>query len=267
MIACLPSCASGLTYESFYNECCTPVHVLIVNPSEHAITPFRAWGGEVRRETVAAIANRYQAMAAINGGFFKENGDPAGALKIDRRWFGTPTKPRGAIGWSDTDQKVLIDRISTSCSLEEWLSGCEIQVIPASTPPHTPSEEWRDVKHIVGGTPVLVHQGALIDDFSPEQTSDSFLNLCHPRTAVGIRSNGDWVFVVVDGRIPNLGGGMTMSELAQLMVDLGCVEALNLDGGGSSTMVIDGVVVNRPVGEIEENGKWVRAVSDAILIF
>ena len=51
------------------------------------------------------------------------------------------------------------------------------------------------------------------------------------------------------------------------MLDLGCIEALNLDGGGSSTMVIEGSVVNEPHGKILENGKYVGAVSDAILIF
>lgn len=58
-----------------------------------------------------------------------------------------------------------------------------------------------------------------------------------------------------------------MKELAELMLELGCVEALNLDGGGSSTMVIDGMVINKPCGKIQEFGKQVEAVSDAILIF
>ena len=60
---------------------------------------------------------------------------------------------------------------------------------------------------------------------------------------------------------------MTMKELANLMLRLGCMEALNLDVGGSSTMVIDGIVVNEPCGKMQENGKHVEAVSDAILIF
>ena len=50
------------------------------------------------------------------------------------------------------------------------------------------------------------------------------------------------------------------------MLNLGCVEALNLDGGGSSTKVIEDQVINEPSGKIED-GKWVEAVSDAILIF
>lgn len=107
----------------------------------------------------------------------------------------------------------------------------------------------------MGGAPVLVQNGNLIGDFTPVQTLESFLVKKHPRTAVGIRSNGDWVFVVVDGRFFGIIGGMTMKELAQLMLDLGCVDALNLDGGGSSTMVIEGQVVNDPSGKVREKGK------------
>ena len=60
---------------------------------------------------------------------------------------------------------------------------------------------------------------------------------------------------------------MTIKELAEFMLELGCIEALNLDGGGSSTMVLDEIVINEPCGKIQENGKQVEAVSDAILIF
>lgn len=52
--------------------------------------------------------------------------------------------------------------------------------------------------HIVGGTPILVSQGNLIEDFALEMTLHSFLVKCFPRTAVGIKENGDWVFVVVE---------------------------------------------------------------------
>ncbi len=62
------------------------------------------------------------------------------------------------------------------------------------------------------------------------------------------------VFVVVDGRSPGYSAGVTMTELAQIMVDLGATTAYNLDGGGSSTMVFDGGLVNNPLGNGEERG-------------
>lgn len=71
---------------------------------------MRASGEEICRETVSTLAKRYGAAAAINGGFWKLNGTPAGALKISHQWLGTPTKPRGAIEWSTNNHKVLIDR-------------------------------------------------------------------------------------------------------------------------------------------------------------
>ena len=266
-LACIPFNASGFSYNTLSDGYFTSIHVLIINPNEHLIIPVRAQGDEVKRETVATLASFHRATAAINGGFWKLNGDPAGALKIDHQWLATPIKPRGAIGWSPTNQRVLIDRILTNYSLQDCPFGSHIEVIPASNPPLTTSEEWSDLEHIVGGTPVLVQNGHLVEDFSPEQTLESFLFKRHPRTAIGIKDNGDWVFVIVDGRFYGFFGGMTMKELADLMLTLGCINALNLDGGGSSTMVIEDKVVNTPCGEIEENGKYVDAVSDAILIF
>jgi exopolysaccharide biosynthesis protein len=266
-IASIPSDTSGLSYESLSNEFFTSIHVLTVDPREHVIRPVRASGDNVARETVTTLARRYGALAAINGGFWKLNGNPAGILKINHRWYGTPTKPRGAIGWSRNGQRVLIDRVLTNYPLNSSPADSPIEVIPASVPPHTTSEEWRELEHIVGGTPVLISGGNLIEDYTPEQTLITFLINKHPRTAVGIRSNGEWVFVVVDGRFYGFLGGMAIRELAELMLQLGCTEALNLDGGGSSTMVIEGVVINEPSGTIQEEGKSVEAVSDALLIF
>lgn len=258
---------SGFSYEHFSDGYFTSIHVLIVNPKEHPIIPAKALEDEMCRETVTTLANRHNAAAAINGGFWKSDGSPAGALKINHQWFGTPTKARGAIGWSLISQKVLIDRILTNYSLTECPVNSKIEIIPASLPPITTSEQWSELEHVVGGTPVLICNGYLIEDFTPEKTLESFLVNKNPRTAVGIKDNGDWVFVVVDGRFYGFFGGMTIKELSQFMLDLGCVEALNLDGGGSSTMVIEGKVVNKPCGKSKEDGKYVGAVSDAILIF
>ncbi|MCX6990044.1 MAG: phosphodiester glycosidase family protein [Chlamydiae bacterium] len=60
------------------------------------------------------------------------------------------------------------------------------------------------------------------------------------------------MFAVVDSGFTGLFGGMTIKELAYLMLDLGCTEALNLDGGGSSTMLVEGSVMNEPHGKILE---------------
>jgi len=142
-----------------------------------------------------------------------------------------------------------------------------IQAFPLLHPEN--KETWNQFEHIVGGTPVLVDHGNIISDFQNEKVRESFLEKRHARTAVGIKPDGNWVFVVVDGKQPNLSEGMTMNELAQLMRKLGCYSALNLDGGGSSTLVINGQVINSPCDEDDSESfcHGEREVGDAILIF
>ncbi len=113
---------------------------------------------------------------------------------------------------------------------------------------------------ILGGGPILLVNGQTQtnpDGFNPT----SFVNFRHPRTAIGTRKDGALVLVTVDGRQPKKSVGMTIPELAALMLELGCEDALNLDGGGSTTMVIRHKVVNSVSDATGE-----RAVSDALLV-
>lgn len=126
---------------------------------------------------------------------------------------------------------------------------------------------WQDLDYIVGGTPLLVVNGEQISDFSPELTIPTFLSRRHSRTAIGLLPNGNWVFIVVDKT--NHHNGMTMLELTDFMSQkLGCSYALNLDGGGSSTLFYDGNITNDPHGDEDEGSgqKMIRRVSDAIVI-
>ncbi|MBP1661735.1 MAG: hypothetical protein H6P95_2927 [Candidatus Aminicenantes bacterium] len=79
---------------------------------------------------------------------------------------------------------------------------------------------------------------------------------------MGVRADGRIVLVAVDGRQPELSVGMTIAELAALLIELGAVEAVNMDGGGSTTMAVRGKVVNSPSDLTGE-----RAVGDALLVF
>ena len=222
------------------------VHILTVNPSECLIAPVKADG----KETVLALASKHKAAAAINGGFWHADGTPAGILKIFHEWHGTPVKPRGAIGWSLDGKEVLIDRLLT----DGILGNTHIKILPLLDP----AANWSHLPHIVGGTPVLIKNGVLIEDYTPEKTILSFLEKRHARTAIGIRENGEWVSVVVDAN-PAVGfGGMSIKELAQFMLELECIEAVNLDGGSSSTLVLNNSIVNTLYKEPRE-------VSDAIL--
>jgi exopolysaccharide biosynthesis protein len=114
---------------------------------------------------------------------------------------------------------------------------------------------------ILGGGPRLLAEGRPVPS-EAEAYPEGFYAARHPRTAAGVRADGTVVLAVIDGRRPQLGVGMSISELSALMAELGCVEAVNLDGGGSATMVVKGRVVNSPSDAAGE-----RPVSDALLVF
>lgn len=111
-------------------------------------------------------------------------------------------------------------------------------------------ESSADILQSIGGTPVLVREGKrwVADD------GTGFVSGRHPRTVVGWTSEGEVLLVTVDGRQPGRSGGMTLVEAADLMLSLGAVEAINLDGGGSSTFVAAGEVLNRPSDQMVRRG-------------
>lgn len=113
--------------------------------------------------------------------------------------------------------------------------------------------------------PALVQNSKAITDFGRTVVDTNFGNRsiqnANPRTGIGIISNNHYVFVVVDGRNTGYSRGMTLSQFSQVFEDLGCTDAYNLDGGGSSTMYFMDRVVNNPLGKGEERG-----VSDILYI-
>jgi hypothetical protein len=115
---------------------------------------------------------------------------------------------------------------------------------------------------VLGGGPRLVRGGRPAAASDPGIYPEGFAAARHPRTAVGVRADGRVLLVTVDGRQPEMSVGMTIAELASLLIELGAVEAVNMDGGGSTAMVVRGRVVNSPSDLTGE-----RAVGDALLVF
>jgi hypothetical protein len=109
----------------------------------------------------------------------------------------------------------------------------------------TTGMDWNRVEHVMGGGPVLVRGGRPAIDWESAGFRSNFATDRHPRTAIGVGASGDVWFVVVDGR-QSMSAGATLEELAAIMIRLGCREAANLDGGGSSTMNLFGLTMNRP---------------------
>ncbi len=111
---------------------------------------------------------------------------------------------------------------------------------------------------VLGGNPLLLRDGV---PQSQDHTGTGDYFARQPRTAVGATRDGRLLMVVVDGRQGAYSAGMTLGELAQLMSELGAVDAINLDGGGSSVMVVNGLVANRP-----SDGGRERPVSNALVV-
>jgi hypothetical protein len=297
-------------------------------------------------ETVAGIAERHSALAAINAGFFAPNGDPAGVLTIDRQLVSDTRRARGAVGiiasivgpqlvfarlraamWltiGTAASSILIDGVDTTRAIgrlmlftpsyhadtdtapggREWtLAGSPLRVQGSSRtkgktpiPPHGfvlsfggksvpqslrglrpgtrvsletkyeplegTSELWQRADYIIGGAGLLVLNGQIVDDWGIEAFSPGFSENRHPRTMIGTASDGAIWLATVDGRQPELSAGMTLIELRELALKLDLVNALNLDGGGSTTMWVNGTIVNSP-----SDAAGPRQVSDALLVY
>ncbi|MCR5743495.1 MAG: phosphodiester glycosidase family protein [Lachnospiraceae bacterium] len=111
--------------------------------------------------------------------------------------------------------------------------------------------------------PGLVVDGELNVDTDDEVDRAKTSN---PRTAIGVIDELHYVFVVADGRNDE-SEGLSLYQLAQFMQELGCTTAYNLDGGGSSSMVFNGVVINDPSGSSSRrNSSGERSVSDIVYI-
>ena len=130
---------------------------------------------------------------------------------------------------------------------------------------HPSDEKWSNATNILDGTPVLIQNGQPIENYDAEQVIETFITKKHPRSAVGITKSGTWVFVCVDGRSDEA-EGKTLKELTQLMIDLDCVSALNLDGGGSTTLYYNGQVMNTPA-DINYKGRHIeRGVANCLMV-
>lgn len=184
------------------------------------------------KERTSALAAKTRAVAAVNGGYFNGKGDPVGLLKIDGKILGDANE-RPAIG-VDAKDRVLI------------------RASPGS---------WKDAVHAMGAGPMLVEEGKVRvgGGFGHEKSR-------HPRTAAGLAAKSRLILVAVDGRVPEA-LGMTCEELAKLMIDLGCHTAINLDGGGSTTMWVRGDgVVNNPCDDKKFDPAGERAVANILVL-
>ena len=121
--------------------------------------------------------------------------------------------------------------------LYQLLEKKDVKLSISTTP------EWKGVKHIISGGPYLVKDGEVYVDMTAQKLGS--IGGRNPRSAIGYTADHNLILVAVDGR-EGSSIGMTLMELASLMKSAGCVGAINLDGGGSTVMYVNGQIVNKP---------------------
>ena len=132
------------------------------------------------------------------------------------------------------------------------------------------AEPWTP-REAVGGGPMLVYEGknVAVENYWKEVFDGGGIagTSRQPRTAIGATADGKIILLVCDGRNMRGSAGFTLSELADKLIALGAVKAVNLDGGGSSTMVgIEGTVLNRPSDTGSKENIVQRSISTAVVI-
>jgi Phosphodiester glycosidase len=127
----------------------------------------------------------------------------------------------------------------------------------------TPPDRFESARDIINGAGLLKRDGAALSGWlaSENLQAATFTDMRHPRTMIGVDRRGFLWLMTIDGRQPDRSLGMTFAELMALANRLELQNALNLDGGGSTTMVVGGEIVNKP-----SDATGPRPVSDAILV-
>ena len=184
-------------------------------------------------ETTSKIASDNQAIFAINGDYY---GFRSEGIVIRNGVVYRDIPARTGLAFYRDGSMRIYDETQTSA--EELLAA--------------------GVWNTLSFGPALIENSVIASDLSSVEVDTNFGNHpiqgSNPRTGVGLIDANHFVFIVVDGRSPGYSNGVTLTEFAQIFKDLGCTQAYNLDGGGSSTMYFMGRLVNNPLGKNKERG-------------
>ena len=197
--------------------------MMTIDPTYWKISPVFSQNGPKELWTLSQIARHNRAKAAINAGFFAVttigHGFPIGALKVNNELINNPYEGRGCLGWNDDDEAIF------SVASQE-------------------AAYWVDMENIIQAGPLILDEGVPVYNSNNEGFNNSLISVRHPRSAIGLNQDGQWVFMVVDGRNGFHSSGATIAELADIMRSQNVLYALNLDGGGSSEIIINGKIYN-----------------------
>jgi len=163
------------------------------------------------------------------------------------------------VGIQDNDALIPPDGVVVSAGGEKAELLKSLKLGQTITLDYSIDKPWDTIRHAVCGGPRLVSDGRKDINGRVEKFDNSIINGRHPRTAVALTFDGDLLMIVVDGRSKR-NSGMKLDELADYLRALGARHAINLDGGGSSAMIVKGRIVNSPSDGNE------RRISNGILI-
>ncbi|TCD11719.1 phosphodiester glycosidase family protein [Pedobacter frigidisoli] len=190
------------------------------------------------------------AIAAINGNFFDvKNGGSVDFVKVNGKIINTNRLEKNGNRARHQEAAVVIEK--GKISIKKW-DG---------------SPDWETN---LSETNVLLN-GPLLTLNNINETLDTgaFNRLRHPRTCLGVKPNGRIILLTVDGRNDN-SAGMSLFELTKIMKWLGCSSAINFDGGGSTTLWVNGMSDNGVINFPTDNKKWdhegQRKVANVILV-
>jgi len=227
------------------------------------------------RETTSSFAYDQGACVVLNGGYFRMDLDPSrpiGLLLVDSTMIQRPTPSvlRNEVSYPVARAAVGIDEEGEADIA--WVARSDSGLIALDLPPPNRAESPVDsldystavvwpMRDALSAGPSLISDGKIRITVDEEVFFGSSIPDVHPRSAVGITANREVIMLVVDGR-QSASRGVDLDDLAGILLDLGSIEAMNLDGGGSSTLVVDGVRLNRPSGKDSE-----REVASAVAVF
>ncbi|WP_069130615.1 phosphodiester glycosidase family protein [Rhodohalobacter halophilus] len=238
--------SDGIYWETYHGDdlfgSTQSINVIRVDMNAAGVVPEFVWSDSILIKT-SEFAETNGAVAAINGSFFdvqrggsvvffRVDGEILAQGAVNRRLY----SENGGIGIDSNGSAYIVERPDGS-----WLAT--------------------DAQTLLSSGPLLI-----LDGETRSFNNDPFNQNRHPRTAVGITENDHLLLVTVDGRSGEA-HGMSIPELAELMASLGAHSALNLDGGGSTTMWLqDYGVVSFPSdnGQFDHSGE--RGVANALLL-
>jgi exopolysaccharide biosynthesis protein len=229
------------------------INELKIHPGAHGVRLDLALANDDNksRETTSSMACRTNALAAVNGGFFANSGGPLGLVYKDKQLVSPPVKtrpPRTAFVLMK-DNHVIMDRLVPGQSGLSLSSGKVI----------------RNVKWAIGGGPRLISDGRIAITADEEGLGKSGNDITRRagRTALALNGKGELLVCTVTGYRESHNSGVKLEELAEYLCKLGALEAMCLDGGFSSTMVIQGSIVS--MGGADYNKE--RKVANSIVIY